>query len=354
MIKILRFHRHNSKLSIAILFLKKKYYIKLNPIIKESKKDFYGYNILKHYFKLPKRIIFFKLSFITISVYEYWGATDHNEGLLVDIISGDNKEKIQDFMNEMTKQLNSVFLKTYKVVPSLQVEKKLFYNRVLKKNSRLKYFYKMSKNDTFINLEQQEFIINNVKYKLEFLKIIDYLIYYYSSTQFVDSVISQGDLTDVNIGIPFTFFDYDTAGRNSLFGEFSTFLIYTAYFGGYLIPKYKESIFKYHTNVIDKLKVCSPQITYYKTSENVVIIKEKNSISVNRKLVIKKFINNTIKPLCANLEIDNIEGKLNPYILIRLLTIFNIFKLEQKDTLFLISKLIEFNKSNFKLESLYL
>lgn len=352
MIRIKRIYRHYSKLSISIRLLSRNYYIKINFCVKESIQEKHGYNKLKLHYVLPKKIAFINLRVLAICIYEYWGNDNNNQGLLFDILGHKDKENTVDFMTSMKKNLFQPYINTYKLVTQDKVIQKLFKDRA-KTNGRLYDYYGEIKKLKILNVKKQKFILNNVEYELKFTQTINYLNDYFTKQKMVHSIISQGDPTDLNIGNPFTFFDYDTSGRNSLFGEFAVFVIYLAYFGDYLVPKYNPSVFKYHSNALKMLKINAPTISYNLEIDKTIVLNVKDSLSKNRKFMLQWYCEEIIIPICKILRIKNFEKEMQPYLLMRLLAVYNIFELEEKDTMFLLSKILIFTQQNFKLEDLY-
>jgi hypothetical protein len=74
------------------------------------------------------------------------------------------------------------------------------------------------------------------------------------------SAITQGDPTDVNLAAPFALFDYDTAGRNALCGEFANFCWYTGFLGGFIVPRANPAAFAVSPRTFDQIPLNTPAI----------------------------------------------------------------------------------------------
>lgn len=346
MIVLHDFKKHNKNRTLRLKLGDRNYFVKFCFYKDEFRNEIIGYNKIKNIYKLPRRFYYAKF----IIIYEYWGSTLKNHGLFCDLISNGDEKEVSTFMNIMTTILLDNFNATAKEVYSNSTVPKLYQDRCkngdrldlyYSKNSNLKIFSKayISSN---ININ-----INNKKILISLDKIVSDLKSYFSNNFKTISVISQGDPTELNIGNPFTFFDYDTAGRNDIWGEFSNFLWSTFFLSAYIVPLYNPLAYKKHESSLiikDNLSV------QYKELDNFVV---SYSLNKNRQQIIGMYIKNVVLPFCQKNNIASIEQKIRPYLLMRIIGVYNIFELDDKIVLFLLLKLSQCLGEKFSIHTFF-
>lgn len=112
-------------------------------------------------------------------------------------------------------------------------------------------------------------------------------------------------------------------GYNSIIGEFAIVFISTLIYDNYFCPKYHTSSYFNHEKILKKYYLFKPKINI---SNDAVLTIDSNIISSKiRKIYLKNYMDILIKN-----EIS-IPKEIKYYLIMRLLTVFNIEKMEETD-----------------------
>lgn len=279
-----------------------------------------GYNQIKKFYSLPKRY-YYNFSTNTI-IYEYvdnlFNKTLH-QGLYENIeFSFDTIINVltQPFQNlTLVNKLdcvNSKFFKqrTYYIEEYLNLSQPLFKKNLIIDGENVGTFYT---------------ILNSIKSTI----VQDKKVY---------GIISQGDPTDLNIGINGEITDYEVSGINSAVGEISIFLgcfILNSY---YFYIKYVNSPHKLYTKTLEKFKHFINPI--YNIDKENLYISLKNFIPDKNKQLILAYLEKleNIKELINN-------ENLGKYIAFRFISPVNLKDVtDEKDLITLIYITSKFEK----------
>ncbi len=155
-------------------------------------------------------------------------------------------------------------------------------------------------------------------------------------------VVSQGDLTESNVSVEGTFFDFEAAGLNSLIQELAIYLVYTYVNGHYITPKYSKSTDQTFSKQFEQS--ITTEYVLDEESKKMDIVMNYPLPELKRALI-ERFTDIVIAPIERKLnpaESTQLVKELQSAIALRLIAVKNILKFEEKDvlvTLGLLSKL---------------
>ena len=118
-----------------------------------------------------------------------------------------------------------------------------------------KYDESIKRNDGLLNdlLVKADYeIIMDEKEYVSVMKIIKETTKYFNKKHIYDCYLTQGDPNVLNIGRKPIFFDFETAGYNSILAEIATFIWSILFADLYFAPKYHKNSFKNHEAIFDK------------------------------------------------------------------------------------------------------
>jgi len=148
------------------------------------------------------------------------------------------------------------------------------------------------------------------------------------------TAITQGDPTDVNLGWTREagpiWFDYDTAGRNALPGEFACFLWYQHLHGGWIVPTYNSAAFADHPDALT-LRTRNQPTVHIERQGNHSAIDVRHAPSLARQHTIRRYLHEIVQPIAAELGIDNLLAWLRPWLVMRILAVYHLGVLAPTD-----------------------
>ena len=161
--------------------------------------------------------------------------------------------------------------------------------------------------------------INNINFK----KIIISLKNFFNSKKKDYCIISQCDPNDLNIGTKPVILDYLAGGYNPLMAEFAIFFWYSIAQGSYFSVVYNENEYTNHSSIIkkiDKVAFNRNELTH--------------QISYKRKKFLINYIKKVIDPLLKKTHKNyNWYEEFKNYLAMRIISVFDIAKMNEKDKL---------------------
>ena len=299
--------------------------------INDYHRELKGYNIVKQYYDVEKLLINLFNDKTGILIYEYDNEIDDNKGLLVDYYAFN--EKLCNIFYRIIDIYKKVFKKTLKYTYTNSCD--IFYkDRV---NSRLKKYY----NNSFLDKYSQNNTIffNGTKINLNLKLITNELEKYYKENKKYWTIISQCDPTDLNITLSGRMIDYLGGGDNPIMAEFAMFVWQNITIGNYFAIKYNCKYFDYHSKIkekIDKIEFNNADKTLFHYIRNI------------RLESIIYYLNKLIIPLLKEINYEDWYIDLKNFIGIKILTIFNLNKMEEKDIYLSLCYLHLFYFNDFK------
>lgn len=313
----------NNSINGCVLYNKEKLFFK---VLSERK----AINEIIGYINLYKNIPISKLKKVYmylnvyILIFEYDESIKRNEGLLNDLLvkaDYENYEEkyckiINEILETYTSKLNKRFI-------SEKYPMQVFFNDRV--DVRLnKWYYDLEIFDYKIIMDKKEYV--------SVMKIIKETTKYFNKEHIYDCYLTQGDPNVLNIGVKPIFFDFETAGYNSILAEAATFIWSILFADLYFAPKYHKNSFKNHEAILDKnIKTnIDYKIDSYK---NKIYIKYCKSSTVNRKIIVLKYLEK-LRKMQINLSSD-----IKYFFVMRILCIFNLCDMEEQDKIYSIALL---------------
>lgn len=306
---------NNSTNGIIYKKYKKFFFKMLNK--KEFETEIKGYIEVKNSLPINKIMKIYEYANYYITIYEYEKTISNNKGLLNDLfVKNDIK------INEKSKKIIEKIIKKYKDSFKITVAKenypmeKFFENRI---EPRLKKWYS---NENLLNYKIN---INNIESKTT-KEIIDETINFFKLKNKYECAITQGDPNTLNIGTRPIFFDFATAGYNPIIAEFSTIFWSVIIADAYFCPKYHRKSYYNHEKVFENVEKFEPNIKYE-------IDNTRKTININSNIKTSQIRVNFIKKYIEMLEELNIkiEKEIIYFLVMRILCVFNIKEMEEKD-----------------------
>lgn len=315
-------------------------FLKANPVPGEARQEVIGHTAISKLFPTPKLRWTGTILGWAIHVYDHAPQIDDG-GLMVDAIAaaetsgttGQLDKLLDDVLAHYRRRLQD----GARVVPADHTVGKLYRDRATA-GGRLDQYYamrpvwelptgshQMNGSRLVVNGEVRRFDLNEVVTQLRRAL--------FGPPAW--AAITQGDPTDFNLAwSPASgpiWFDYDTGGLNAIAGEFACFLTYQHLHGRWLTPKYAPSAYIGHRRALHNATQNPPTVCVAKTG-GVTSIDFDLALSSVRKHVIERYVEEVLLPVADHLGIDDISAWLRPYVLMRVLGVFNVADLDPLDT----------------------
>ena len=291
----------------------------------QAKNELCGYIQIYNKIKTTKIKRIISYTNVCILIFEYKASIKKNEGLLNDfLVSKDFKNNINE---EDLKKINEII---YEYIKNISDE-------VIFSNYPMNSFFEKRIKERLVkwyNNKDITIIIDNNSYNLR--NIIDETIRYFDNKRIYRCFLSQGDPNVMNIGIEPFFFDFATSGYNPIEAEFSTIFWSILFNDLYYAPKYHKVSYYNHEKIFSNILKFTPKIKYsINLDKKLIKIKSYELVSSN---IRKQFIINLIE----RLEEKNIciSENIIYFIIMRILCIFNINDMEEKDKIYSLCLLI--------------
>ncbi|MER5769032.1 hypothetical protein [Streptomyces sp. NPDC001985] len=278
------------------------------------------------------------------------GGTD--QGLLLDLLNADEPSgALHIHMDQLTSAYREVMLATAWSADPAHVVRKLYWDRAAP-GGRLDTYY--AGKDFLIadglidipvsRLDTYALNINGRRHRLGWAATLRWLRAHFATAEPVWAALTQGDPTDVNLAHPLAWFDYDTAGMNSIPGEFANFLWYASTLGGWLVPTYNPTAFADHPATFDHVPANTPKVRRPDVdhSTSTIRIDYAPRLSTARRAAVTAYWNQLVRPVADRLwPGEDLANLLRPYLAMRILGVYNLADLAPEDRLILLARLAE-------------
>lgn len=317
---------------------KKKYFFKGNNI-RSIMKEILGYSMLNKKYPIPIINEIFFTKNIGIIIFEYEHTVGLNKGLLFDFIN-----KFKDLDDDIViKNILDLYKKNFKnrLLRSKFPNDKFFRNRAV--NLIPKWYIEKKEITNLLHFD----VCLNGTHMSSTIDIIKKCTEHFNNEFKLTSVLSQGDPTEMNIGIKPIFFDFETAGYNSIVGEIAI-LFWSLYIAGdYFYIKYHPEAYKMHKKEdIEDWKSGNNFLDFQIDKfEKVIDIRLNYKPSLIRKEIIGKYMDIFEEDLWSEINLH-----LPYYIVLRVIGSLNITKMSEFDQILCIAFLHLFFKEeiNYK------
>ncbi|MFF9918970.1 hypothetical protein ACF1HG_15685 [Streptomyces globisporus] len=278
------------------------------------------------------------------------GGTDR--GLLLDLLNASQaSDGLRAYLDQLTAAYREAILATARPTDPTRVVRKLYWDRAAP-GGRLDEYY--GGRDFLIadglidvpvsRLDTYTLNINGRRHHLDWVATLRWLRAHFAATEPVWAALTQGDPTDVNLAHPLAWFDYDTAGMNSIPGEFANFLWYASALGGWLVPTYNPAAFADHPATFARVQDNIPEIRRadIEHTTSTIRIDYAPRLAAPRRAAVTTYWNQLVRPVADRLWPGaDLANLLRPYLAMRILGVYNLADLAPPDRLVLLARLAE-------------
>jgi hypothetical protein len=332
--------------------------IKRMPNYQEARAEHYGWRVLRDHYPVPRLHARLRLPGSSFLVYERWGDLAGPRTFL-DLLNGGDHVALDAYVRVLTGTYRDVMLRTAHLADPRTLVGKLYHDRAAPGGRLDTYYAGRSFEVAGIPVQQlasYTLVINGRERHIDWAATLSWLSMWALDATPQWSAITQGDPTDVNLAAPFALFDYDTAGRNAVCGEFANFCWYTGFLGGYIVPKANPAAFVASPATFDVLSLNAPAVrvvTEDKAARRLTIDLVWRPAPA-RQTANQAYWTNLVAPVWKQFAGDEkINDALRPYLALRILGVFNLAELEPPDRLALLVCLAECLAEDFDAERLF-
>lgn len=317
----------------------------------ESRAEVRGHARLAQHYRVPTLHAHLRVPGGRLLAYERLpGGTDH--GLLLDLLNASEASgDLYAYMDQLTAAYREAILATARPTDPTRVVRKLYWDRAAP-GGRLDDYYAGEDfpiADDLIDvpvsrLGTYTLNINGRRHHLDWVATLRWLRAHFSATEPVWTALTQGDPTDVNLAQPLAWFDYDTAGMNSIPGEFANFLWYASTLGGWLVPTYNPEAFADHPATFARVPDNTPELRRadIEHTTSTIHIDYAPRLAATRRAAVTTYWNQLVRPVADRLWPGaDLANLLRPYLAMRTLGVYNLADLAPADRLVLLARLAE-------------
>ncbi|TQF01937.1 hypothetical protein E6W39_06215 [Kitasatospora acidiphila] len=273
-----------------------------------------------------------------------------DSGLLLDLLNqpGEPTNELRDYMTALTEAYRKAMSTTARLLHPRHIVRKLYWDRAQPGGRLDDYYlgrdYPFHGPLTVSELTNHTLIVNNRELHLDWHHTLTWIRDQFATDEPIWAALTQGDPTDVNLAYPLAWLDYDTAGMNSLPGEFANFLWYTTALGGWLVPTYNPTAFTDHPATLDQLPINRPKLHWLaiEPRTRTIRIDYSTTPAPARQAAANWYWKHLVEPTAADLWPGQDLGQLlRPYLVMRILAIYNVADLEARDRMIILARLAE-------------
>ncbi|MGW6636969.1 MULTISPECIES: hypothetical protein [unclassified Streptomyces] len=316
-----------------------------------SRAEVRGHARLAQHYRVPTLHAHLRVPGGRLLAYERLpSGTDH--GLLLDLLNASEvSDDLRAYMDQLTAVYREAILATARPTDPTRVVRKLYWDRAAP-GGRLDDYY--AGEDFLIadglidvpvsRLGTYTLNINGRRHHLDWVATLRWLRAHFAATEPVWAALTQGDPTDVNLAQPLAWFDYDTAGMNSIPGEFANFLWYASALGGWLVPTYNPAAFADHPATFARVQDNIPEIRRadIEHTTSTIRIDYAPRLAAPRRAAVTTYWNQLVRPVADRLWPGaDLANLLRPYLAMRILGVYNLADLAPPDRLVLLARLAE-------------
>ncbi|MFI1715938.1 hypothetical protein [Streptomyces litmocidini] len=317
----------------------------------EAREEIRGHARLARHYRVPALHAHLRVPGGHLLAYERLpGGTD--QGLLLDLLNTDEaRGDLHTYMAQLTTVYREVIFATAWPADPAHVVRKLYWDRAAP-GGRLDAYY--AAKDFLIadglidipvsRLDTYTLNVNGRRHRLDWAATLRWLRAHFATAEPVWAALTQGDPTDVNLAHPLAWFDYDTAGMNSIPGEFANFLWYASALGGWLVPTYNPTALADHPATFAHVPANTPEIRRAAVDHttSTIHIDYTPRLSAPRRAAVTTYWNQLVQPVADRLwPVEDLANLLRPYLAMRILGVYNLADLTSEDRLVLLARLTE-------------
>jgi hypothetical protein len=321
-------------------------FIKASPSRQEAHAERDGHERISRFYPVPRLHGTRPIGHWTILAYDRWPQLSLDAGLLLDEIShadlACDTMRLEACLTDVFDRYRQVISHTLRYATLRETIGKLYGDRAAP-GGRLDRYYQADApwpltRDSSIrpsSLAAVTLAVNGREHEVDFARLMTWLRTRLASDSHVWAAVTQGDPTDFNMGWspddgP-VWFDYDTGGLNALPGEFACFLLYQRLHGAWLTPRYNRAAFRDRPSALAPAVLAEPAVRI-RRSRSLLSINYTHLPSPGRRHVLHRYLTGIIQPIAAQLGVNDLMDWLRPYLVMRILAVYNLADLEPSDT----------------------
>ena len=320
-------------------------FIKASPSRREAETERDGHERIRGFYPVPRLHGTRSIGRWTVLVYDLWPHLGVDTGLLLDEIShadltGDST-RLDECLTAVLGRYRQVISRTLRRATPAETIGKLYGDRAAP-GGRLDHYYQADRpwalaHGTSIRpsgLAALTLVVNGREHAVDFAKVTAWLRSRLAPDRPVWAAVTQGDPTDFNMGWSPAggpvWFDYDTGGLNALPGEFACLLIYQRLHGAWLTPRYNPSAFRDHPSALASAAFAKP-LVHVQQRRYLLGIGYRHPPGTGRSRVIHRYLTEIVQPVAAQLGVHDVMDWLRPYLVMRVLGVYNLASLQPGD-----------------------
>jgi len=356
MIRIWHHRRFTANHTWYVNWAGRELFVKANPNHNEAMAECAGHARLRAHYPVPTLHRATRIPRWTVIVYDRCNHLGPDSGLLLDEITHadracDNR-RLDDCLTDVLSHYLSVITGTLRPATLADTISKLYGDRAAA-GGRLDHYYRANAPWRLAidgralhpsDLAALRLVVNGHEHSLDFTGLITWLRGQFTPDSPVWAAVTQGDPTDVNIGWSPTagpiWFDYDTGGLNALPGEFACFLLYQRFHGAWLTGAYNSAAFRDHPAALTPASLREPVVSV-DHDPTTLLINYRHTPSPARQHVLRRYLDEIVYPIAEHVGISDPMEWLRPYLVMRLLAVYNPALLQPRDTALTLALLTE-------------
>jgi hypothetical protein len=324
-------------------------FVKANPNHDEAHAECGGHGRIREFYPVPRLRAARRFARWTVLAYDRWTHLGSDSGLLLDEIT---RADLTRDPRHLDACLTAVFGHYQHVIGGTlrhtfngETISKLYGDRTAP-DGRLDRYYRPNAPWPIVtgarrirpqDLGNLRLVVNGREHVIDFADLMIRLRVHFARHTPVWAAITQGDptdITDINIGWSTAggpvWFDYDTGGLNALPGEFACFLLYQRLHGAWLTPRYNRAAFRDHPSALAPASLAEP-VVHVEHTRSSLAIDYRHTPSPARRHVLRRYLDEVIRPIARDLGIDDLMAWMRPYLVMRLLAVYHLADLEPRD-----------------------
>lgn len=315
-------------------------FVKANPNADEARKELAGRDAIAGVYRVPALRWTSRAGTWTMHVYE---RSPHvADGLLlVDAVScaetTQNLTILDRLLDDILGHYRATVLATARQCPGDQTAGKLYRHRA-EPGGRLDEYYAARTPWPLPTgpwwPDGTEILVNGTRRRPDLPRIIETLRDAIGTGARVWAALTQGDPTDFNLAWSPSagpvWFDYDTAGFNAIAGEFACFLMYQLLHGSWLTPRCNRAAFHDHPGALHRALSGRPRVHAERAGRTIALTYTADPGPV-RMHILQRYLTELVLPVAAKLGVCDLSAWLRPYLLMRLLAVYDVTALEPDD-----------------------
>ncbi|WP_260637101.1 hypothetical protein [Streptomyces angustmyceticus] len=317
----------------------------------EAREEIRGHARLVRHYRVPALHAHLRVPGGRLLAYERI-PSGTGQGLLLDLLNTDEPSTaLHTYLDHLTTAYRDVILATARPTDPAHVVRKLYWDRAAPGGRLDKYYAETDFliSDGFIDLPISRLAsytlnVNGRRHHLDWAATLRWLRAHFATREPVWAALTQGDPTDVNLADPLAWFDYDTAGMNSIPGEFANFLWYVSVLGGWLVPVYNPAAFADHPATFAHVPANRPELRRADLDDatGIIHIDYVPRLSAPRRAAVTTYWNQLVLPVADRLRLStDLANLLRPYLVLRILGVYHLTELDPDDRLVLLARLVE-------------